>query len=249
MTRIFDPEIWPLIDQAPAHGAWVPPRRWKKEQRADWLKEDGTWSVRSPWHTRVKDQDALFAAVKFTRPKFIVDTGTHEGFSACVLAQAAPPGAKLVTFDYDGDPSMPLAPPKPGDDYASPEDWAEVAQIRLENLERLRALRPDVEIVFVSGDTRKVLRRSIEALLPDGFDFWYQDSSHHYDGIFQEWLQMVPFARAEAVVVFDDVEENAHDPHPWFRHFRDVEGDRWEFRHTDRGNHQLWTQCKIGSNP
>lgn len=247
MKRLFSSEIWPLVDAAGPHGAWTPERRWSKEQRADWLKEDGQWSKRPGWNTRVPDQNALSMAVTLLRPRCIVDTGTHEGISAAVLAQAAPEGARLLTVDYDGDPSMPLAPPKPGDDYASHADWAELALIRRENLAELRRLRPDMTIEFLDGDSRRTLRRAIERFCPDGWDFWYQDSMHHYEGILTEWLQMVPFAAEGAVAIFDDVEENAHDPHPWFQHCRDAEQDRWELRATHRGNHQLWMQRRDGS--
>lgn len=248
MKRIFEPDRWRRINEATERPVAFE-RRWGKERRADRLKEDGTWDVWPPWATYEADRCALRAAVLEVCPHFIVETGTAEGVSASILVRAAPLGATFVTFDYDGDPFLPSAPARPGEDYATPDDWRELAAIRSENLETLRRERPDLQVRYRDGDTRYVLPSYMEALTrtPTGprlWDFWYQDSNHHFDGIRAEWEAMLPFASETAVVVFDDVEENERDPHPWFVHFRDRYGAEWEYRSTARvgGNHQLWAQ-------
>ena len=162
-----------------------------------------------------------------------------------------PDGGFLTTFDMDGDPQCPLEPGEQGEDWASRADWDHLAQLRGENI---RALGSRVTVVYVEGDTANTLKPTIkrdsEHLGP--WEFWYQDSSHDFEGIKREWDDIRKFAAIGAVVVFDDVEWNDHDPHPFAVHMMknvqnwEVRPCNWGARNFGRfGNHggqQVWAQ-------
>ena len=232
MTRpdIFSQRNWDYITDATFVPS-VPARRWQKEQRDD----------HPAWATAVGSRPHLFAVVSLLQPKVAIETGTHEAIGTTIIANAMQPGSMLTTFDYDGDPSCPLEEPSPGEDYATADDWTQLAHLRLENIAAIP--RNGVTVRFVNGDTRKVLREIIskDAEHLGRWDFWYQDSMHDLHGIRQEWEAIRDFAAPGAVVVFDNIEWNDHDPHPWGVWFKENARD-WEPRFVHWGANQLWAQ-------
>lgn len=159
----------------------LPPSRWKRE-----------------WSTHEKSAQRLYNAIRWHKPRVIVETGTFEGLGTYTMAKAAAEngnGAKIFTIDYDGDPeeiSIPM------------EDWLELRRFREENLQLARETFPDVEITFLNGDSRQMLPTIFPSQAPQ-WDFFFQDSMHFTSGILDEWRLMRPFARPGSVVVFDDV--------------------------------------------
>jgi len=178
---------------------------WSEVARGD--GSDAAWPearwVR-PWASPPAALDELHRAVARLKPAVLVETGTLEAHGTCALALAAPEGARLLTFDYDGDPTT---------DDVSEADWAQLRAIREAALQTIRAVRPDLDLRFIDGDTRGTLAAEGEAL--DGWAFWFQDSMHDEAGVAAEWALAGPRAGPGAVVVFDNMDHRR----PWGRRF------------------------------
>lgn len=215
-----------------------------------WRGHDGLGPLqpRPGGATKDGDRPLLFKLIKLLKPMVAIETGCYEAISASIICQALPVSAYFGTFDYDGDPSMPLAEPAPGEDYCTMEEWLELSQIRAENLQALRDQRTDLKIHFHNGDTRQILSRTIGDIVfrCGAWNFWYQDSMHDCDGIRQEWEAMEMYAAPGAVVVFDDIEghEDGRPSHPWYEYFKANFASRWNYRTTHHANHQLYLQRK-----
>ena len=203
----------------------LPPSRWKHA-----------------WSTHTLSAKRLYNAIRWHQPKIIVETGTFEGLGTFTMARAAQEngGAKIFTIDYDGDPdvSIPM------------EDWLELRRYRDENLQMARNTFPDVEILFLNGDSRQVLP-TIFPHQADHWDFFFQDSMHFTSGILQEWEVMKPFSRPGSVVVFDDVcldwkklPRHLLGQKDFCLHFALKESlvGGWPYQSTAEGRAQFWAQ-------
>lgn len=198
-----------------------------------------------PWSTHELSARRLYNAIRWRQPKIIVETGTFEGlgtFTMAMAAQANDNAARILTIDYDGDPDVTVPM----------EDWVQLRRFRDENLDLARTTFPGVEICFLNGDSREVLPSVFPAQL-DHWDFFFQDSMHFMSGILAEWEIMKPFARANSVVVFDDVcldwkKMPAHilKHNDFCGHFLLQEGWRngWICKSTAEGRAQFWAQKK-----
>jgi len=220
-------EAWPAICDFSVR-LDLPPSRW-----------------RYAWSTHELSAKRLYNAIRWRKPKIIVETGTFEGLGTFTMAMAAQENgnaARIVTIDYDGDPdaSIPM------------EEWLLLRKLRDENLDLARARFPSVEIHFLNGDSREVLPLVFPAQL-DHWDFFFQDSMHFISGIMAEWEIMKPFARRGSVVVFDDVcldwkKMPAHllKQNDFCGHFLLREGLRngWACKSTAEGRAQFWAQKK-----
>lgn len=204
----------------------LPPSRWKHA-----------------WSTHEKSAQRLYNAIRWHRPKVLVETGTFEGLGTYTMAKAVAEngGGKIFTIDYDGDPEESAIPP---------EDWIELRGYREENLRRAREAFPNVEITFLNGDSRQVL----PTLFPDRiaqWDFFFQDSMHFTSGILEEWAIMKPRAAAKAIVVFDDVcldwkllPKHLLGQKNFCLHFvlNDARRDGWLYQTCSEGRAQFWAQ-------
>ena len=198
-----------------------------------------------PWSTHELSAKRLYNAIRWRQPKIIVETGTFEGLGTLTMAMAAQANdnaARILTIDYDGDPDVTVPM----------EDWVQLRRFRDENLDLARTTFPGVEICFLNGDSREVLPSVFPAQL-DHWDFFFQDSMHFMSGILAEWEIMKPFARANSVVVFDDVcldwkKMPAHilKHNDFCGHFLLQEGWRngWICKSTAEGRAQFWAQKK-----
>ncbi|MFV0337632.1 MAG: O-methyltransferase [Chthoniobacterales bacterium] len=203
----------------------VPPSRWKQA-----------------WSTHELSAKRLYNAIRWQKPKIIVETGTFEALGTYVMAKAAQEngGAKIFTIDYDGDPdvSIPM------------EDWLELRRYRDENLQRIREEFPAVEIQFLNGDSREMLPTLFTGAV-DHWDFFFQDSMHFTSGILQEWAIMKPFSHSGSIVVFDDVcldwkklPSHLFGKKDFCLHFSLSEGwgGGWTYQTTSEGRAQFWAQ-------
>jgi predicted O-methyltransferase YrrM len=188
---ITEERFWRSLDQG--ERIELPPARWRFRK----------------WGSVPQDASRLYRLVRLLRPEVIIETGTFEAQGTYALAAAANAnnnGARLYTFDYDGDPTTIL----PGD------AWAELKAIRQSTLDLIQATFPNCKVEFVEGDTRQILPRFLEERRLT-WDLFFQDSMHFYDGILSEWTAMRAYASMRAVVVFDDINEDAGHPFPkWF---------------------------------
>jgi predicted O-methyltransferase YrrM len=172
-------EAWTTICTRKADLSDLPPARWSE-----------------PWSTHPASASRIYQAAAWRQPRLIVETGTFEGLGTFALAKAAQSygGARIYTVDYDGDP----------DAEVEAEKWAELKRFRDENLAAARSAFPDVDIVFVEGDSRIVLPE-LAAGPARGWEMFFQDSMHFTSGIQAEWNIMEPACASRALVVFDDV--------------------------------------------
>jgi len=200
---IANDRFWRSLEEG--ENIQLPPARWKF----------GKWGSAS------RDASRLFRLVELVRPKVIVETGTFEAQGTYALAAAASAndnGARIFTFDYDGDPTTTLP------DSA----WKELKSIRESTLELIQKRFSNCKVEFVEGDTRQVLPR----FLADRglkWDLFFQDSMHFHAGILAEWNAMRPYASERAVVIFDDINED-HRFAAWFKEHEVSEG--WVTRST-----------------
>lgn len=206
----------------------LPPSRWKHS-----------------WSTHELSAKRLYNAIRLFKPQVIVETGTFEGlgtYTMAMAAQANANNAKIFTIDYDGDPeaSIPM------------EDWLELRRFREENLELARRTFPEVEIEFLSGDSRQMLPTIFPGKVRN-WDFFFQDSMHFTSGILQEWEIMKPHAAEEAVAVFDDVcldwkklPRHLTGQKDFCLHFvlQESLAGSWAYQSTAEGRAQFWTQTK-----
>ena len=204
----------------------LPPSRWKHA-----------------WSTHEMSAKRLFNAIRWQKPKVIVETGTFEGLGTYTMAKAAQANGNethIFTIDYDGDPdvSIPI------------EDWNALRGYRDENLQRARDAFPGVEITFLNGDSREMLPTIFPGRL-HGWDFFFQDSMHFTSGILQEWALMKPFAQPGSVAVFDDVcldwkklPRHLRGEKDFCLHFALGDGlpGGWKYKSTAEGRAQFWTQ-------
>lgn len=251
--NIFEDLAWNLIRNS-TYVPSVPDLKWSKEKRSLWRGHSGLEELqpRPGGATKEGDRPLLYRTVDLIKPKVAFETGCYEAVSSTIICKALPPNAEFHTFDYDGDPSMPVFPVHPGDDYCTVEEWKELAGLRQSNLDDVRKLRRDIRIVFHDGDTRQILRDIVRVVCTANgpWEFWYQDSMHDLNGIRAEFEAMERWAAPSAVVIFDDIEENDFvknpraESHPWFNYFVKTYGHTWNYRTTSHANHQLFIQKK-----
>lgn len=193
------------------------------------------------WSSDQKDLTLLYHATKILRPGFIVETGTFEGHGTYVMARAAHEnanGARILTIDYDGDPSTTLDDSK----------WDQLREIRNENLAEIKRRFPGCQVDFVEGDSRMVLAKLF--CNGDSWDFFYQDSMHFFKGIKAEWDALEPHAAAGAVAIFDDITPTGSGARfsllldrcfaGWFARRSLFKG--WSYAYSSSGHGQLWTR-------
>lgn len=152
------------------------------------------------WSTRKKHLDFLYNFIRKAKPEVVFETGTFEGHGTYAIAAACHAngnGARIFTFDYDGDPIQDES------GNVTDEEWTRLRLIRANNLELIKQKFPDCTVQFTDGDTRKVLNGVVSEV--GGWDFWYQDSMHYAEGIQQEWEIMENYANDGSIVIFDDV--------------------------------------------
>ena len=170
---------WQMICSRPADLEGLPASRWKHA-----------------WSTHPSAARRIHNAVLWQKPRTIIETGTFEGLGTYAMAKAAAinGGGTIYTVDYDGDPEASIPP----------EDWQQLRDFRLENLEKARADFPSVKIVFLDGDSRIVLPHLFrdEKIV---WDLFFQDSMHFTAGILAEWRIVKPHASPQALAIFDDV--------------------------------------------
>jgi cephalosporin hydroxylase len=219
-------EAWPSICDYSVR-LDLPPSRWKYE-----------------WSTHRRSAQRLYNAIRLSKPQIIVETGTFEGLGTYTMAKAAAEndnGARIFTVDYDGDPeegSIPM------------EDWLELRRFREENLELARKTFPNVEIVFLNGDSRQVLPTLLPSRIST-WDFFFQDSMHFTSGILDEWRIMRPYAHSGSIVVFDDVcldwkqlPEHLLGRKKFCLHFvfHEAWKNGWQYQSTVEGRAQFWAR-------
>lgn len=116
--------------------------------------EDG-WLYR--WESASPNLQMLYRAVRYLKPKTIIETGTFQGHGTHCLAAAADANknsARLITIDYD---VVPTEVRKEVVARITEDQWKELRDIRERNLSRIRNRFRDCTIAFVGGDTREVL--------------------------------------------------------------------------------------------
>jgi cephalosporin hydroxylase len=134
-----------------------------------------------------------------SKPKIIIETGTFEGQGTYVLAQAAHQNnnnAKIYTIDYDGDPTS---------STISHQQWLDLKKIRNDNLNRIKIEFPNVEVIFLDGDSREMLPKIFDEYGEQNCDFFYQDSMHFIEGIQQEWNLVRSQLSQNSITIFDDL--------------------------------------------
>jgi len=135
-----------------------------------------------------------------SKPEIIIETGTFEGQGTYVLAQAAHinnNNAKIYTIDYDGDPTSTTI---------SLEQWKDLKKIRDDNLHKIREEFPNVDVVFLDGDSREMLPKVFNEYGEQKCDFFYQDSMHFIEGIQQEWNLVKSKLSTNSITIFDDLQ-------------------------------------------
>lgn len=134
-----------------------------------------------------------------SKPQIIIETGTFEGQGTYVLAQAAHQNnnnAKIFTIDYDGDPTS---------STISHQQWLDLKRIRDNNLNRIKIEFPNVEVIFLDGDSREMLPKIFNEYGEQKCDFFYQDSMHFIEGIQQEWNLVKCQLSQNSITIFDDL--------------------------------------------
>lgn len=185
------------------------------------------------WSSPPETLSILHHAILELEPSTVIETGTLAGHGTMAMAtalQAIGRSANIYTFDYDGDPIQDVE----GD--IGQDEWRELAEIRLRNLERIRDHCPLVNVEFVDGDSRTTLPQTLAAA--GNWDFWFQDSMHYKEGIYQEWNIVKQHINPGAAIAFDNVDHR----HPFGRDFiRNVITDEWAYQTYISGrNRQLW---------
>jgi len=135
-----------------------------------------------------------------SKPEIIIETGTFEGQGTYVLAQAAHinnNNAKIYTIDYDGDPTSTTI---------SLEQWKDLKKIRDNNLKKIKEEFPNVDVVFLDGDSREMLPKIFNEYGEQKCDFFYQDSMHFIEGIQQEWNLVKSKLSTNSITIFDDLQ-------------------------------------------
>jgi predicted O-methyltransferase YrrM len=202
---IADERFWHSLERG--ESIELPPARWRFRK----------------WGSVRRDASRLYRLVRLLRPEVIIETGTFEAQGTYALAAAASANnnnARVFTFDYDGDPTTTLPD----------EAWKELRSIRQSTLDLIHTTFHNCTVEFVEGDTRQILPRFLEERQLT-WDLFFQDSMHYYDGILSEWTAMRAYASNRAVVVFDDISEDAGHPFPkWFNAHEAQQG--WVTRST-----------------
>jgi predicted O-methyltransferase YrrM len=159
----------------------------------------------------IDEKNALFldTFVKNNKPKIILETGTFEGQATYVMAQSANQNnnkCKIYTIDYNGDPTS---------DFEM-EKWLRLKSIRDENLQKIKNNFKNVEVNFVEGDSREVLKDLFKD--DDVIDLFYQDSMHFKDGIIQEWNLVEKNIIKNSKIIFDDLQlKGVQQFRDWFK--------------------------------
>ena len=150
------------------------------------------------WGIDQQNANYLYEHIIQTKPKLIIETGTFEGQGTYILAKACHDNnnqANIYTIDYDGDPTLEL----------DIEKWKNLKNIRDKNLKKIKEEFPNVNILFLDGDSRIVLKTIFSKYGIDKVDLFYQDSMHFLEGIQAEWNLVENYIKKDSFVIFDDL--------------------------------------------
>lgn len=150
------------------------------------------------WGICQEDANELYDLIIKNKPKIVIETGTFEAHGTYVIANALHENnnnAKIYTIDYDGDPSSNI----------DKDEWIKLKNIRNDNLNEINRKFVNCEVIFIEGDSRDVLSSIFNKYNENGWDLFYQDSMHFYDGIMSEWNIMKQYANNNSFVIFDDL--------------------------------------------
>lgn len=180
------------------------------------------------WHVDPNDVGRMLRWMALAQPRCVLETGTFEGLGTALLAQGmtAYGGGELHTCDWAGDAE---------NRSVTPAQWAELAELRRQNIETVRGWRPAVRLHYHDGDTRQTIP-TIPFSAP--IDFWFQDTMHFLSGILEELTLVEPLLAPGAVIVFDDI-NSTHPLRTWMAENRN---DGWFHHHFEGGHSQLWSQ-------
>jgi hypothetical protein len=150
------------------------------------------------WGIEQSNANFLDKFVTKNKPKIILETGTFEGQATYVMAQAADKnnnGCVIYTIDYNGDPTTDL----------ELEKWLLLEKIRNQNLSKIKENFPNVQVKFIEGDSRVVLKELFSNNNIKKVDLFYQDSMHFKEGIESEWNLVKNYILKDCHVIFDDL--------------------------------------------
>ena len=150
------------------------------------------------WGINQENANYLYEQIIKTKPKVIIETGTFEGQGTYILAKACHDNnnqANIYTIDYDGDPTLELDIDK----------WKKLKNIRDKNLKKIKEEFSNVNVIFLDGDSRIVLKTLFNDYKIDKIDLFYQDSMHFEDGIRSEWTLVEPYIKKNCITIFDDL--------------------------------------------
>tara|TARA_B110000208_G_scaffold2526_1_gene3311 strand:+ start:385 stop:984 length:600 start_codon:yes stop_codon:yes gene_type:complete len=150
------------------------------------------------WGINSKNAEQLYNHILKTKPKIILETGTFEGQATYVMANACNNNNNkciIYTIDYNGDPTLEL----------NKEKWLNLEKIRNNNLEKIKNDFKNVEVKFIEGDSREVLKTLFSNHNINNVDLFYQDSMHFIEGIQAEWNLVESYINTNSFVIFDDL--------------------------------------------
>lgn len=150
------------------------------------------------WGIDTKNAEFLYQHILHTKPKIIIETGTFEAQATYIMAKACNElnnNSIIYTIDYDGDPTLKL----------DIEKWYKLRDIRNKNLDKIKENFKNVQVIFVEGDSREVLKTLFLDNNIDTVDLFYQDSMHFLEGIQAEWKLVEPYIKKNSYVIFDDL--------------------------------------------
>ena len=151
------------------------------------------------WGIDKHNAESLYKHIIDTKPKIILETGTFEAQATYVMAKACNDNnnnAVIYTIDYDGDPTSNL----------DKSEWLKLKDIRNSNLQNINNEFKNVEINFIEGDSREVLKDLFINKNITNIDLFYQDSMHFIEGIQSEWNLVEQYIHMNSYIIFDDLQ-------------------------------------------
>ena len=179
------------------------------------------------WGINEKNAIFLYEHIINTKPKIIIETGTFQGQGTYVMANAANNnnnGCEIYTIDYDGDPTLKLEKDK----------WLDLKRIRNDNLEKIKKDFPNVNVNYIEGDSREILKTLFENNTIEKVDLFCQDSMHFIEGIQSEWKLVEPYIQTNSYIIFDDLQlKGVQAFRNWFvKKYK----DKYEFKEINIGH-------------